>query len=99
MRKIIKFLPILVLLFMATVSVVKIYAYEKNYNEKMTIIYDNACVQIYEDEVSLLFNDIATNNVNTLHIILMFISTVIIIVLTFKIIVKQYKSEKILFSN
>lgn len=48
---------------------------------------------------SLLFNDIAANNVNTLHIMLMFISTVIIIVLTFKIIVKQYKSEKILFSN
>ena len=48
---------------------------------------------------SLLFNEIAASNVNALHILLMFVSTVLIIVIVFKIIVKQYKTENILFSN
>lgn len=48
---------------------------------------------------SLLFNEIAANNVNILHITLMLVSTILIIAIAFKIIVKQYKSEKILFSN
>lgn len=48
---------------------------------------------------SLLFNEIAASNVNVLHILLMFVSTVLIIVIIFKIIVKQYKTENILFSN
>ena len=48
---------------------------------------------------SLLFNDIAAGNVNILHLVLMIVSTILIITLVFKIIVKQYKSEKVLFSS
>lgn len=48
---------------------------------------------------SLLFNDIASGNVNIIYLMLMLVSTILIIMLVFKIIVKQYKSEKILFSN
>ena len=46
---------------------------------------------------TLLFNDIAAGKVNFLYIILMLVSTIIVIVLVFKIIIKQYKSEKVLF--
>lgn len=46
---------------------------------------------------SLLFNDIAAGNVNIVYILLMLVSTIIIITIVFKIIVKQYKSEKVLF--
>lgn len=48
---------------------------------------------------TLLFSDITNGNVNYLHILLMFISTLLIIVVVLFIIIKQYKSEKILFSK
>ncbi len=47
---------------------------------------------------TLLFTDITAGNVNYLYIFLMFVSTIIIISLVLGIIIKQYKSEKILFS-
>lgn len=47
---------------------------------------------------TLLFTDITAGNVNYLHIILMFISTIVIISLVLGIIIKQYKSERVLFS-
>ena len=46
---------------------------------------------------TLIFTDITNGNVNFLHIILMLISTIIIIAIILKIIIKQYKSEKVLF--
>ncbi len=48
---------------------------------------------------TLLFEDISNNNVNYLNILLMVISTLIIIFVILKTIIKQYTSEKILFSN
>lgn len=48
---------------------------------------------------TLLFTDITNNTVNYMNIILMFISTIIIISIVLYIIIKQYKSEKILFTN
>ena len=46
---------------------------------------------------TLIFTDITNGNVNFLHIILMLISTIVIIAIILKIIIKQYKSEKVLF--
>lgn len=46
---------------------------------------------------TLLFEDIITGTINILNIFLMLLSTVIIIVIIFKVIIKQYKSENILF--
>lgn len=48
---------------------------------------------------TLLFTDITTGNINFLYIILMMISTIITIALVLMIIIRQYKSEKVLFSN
>lgn len=48
---------------------------------------------------TLIFNDISSGTVNYLDIILMLISTVIIIVIVLFVIIKQYKSEKVLFSK
>lgn len=48
---------------------------------------------------TLLFTDITTGNINFIYILLMLISTVITIVLVLMIIIRQYKSEKVLFSN
>lgn len=47
---------------------------------------------------TLLFEDITKGDFNIIHIILMAISTVVIIWIVLKIIIKQYKSEKVLFS-
>jgi ABC-type Na+ efflux pump, permease component len=47
---------------------------------------------------TLLLNDIFNGNVNYLNIAIMFISTIICVILVIKFIVKQYRSEKILFS-
>ena len=47
---------------------------------------------------TLIFTDITNGNINYLHIILMLLSTIIIIAVVLKIIIKQYKSEKVLFS-
>ena len=48
---------------------------------------------------SVIFTDITNGNLNILHLILMFISTIIIIVIVIYYIIKQYKSEKVLFTN
>ena len=48
---------------------------------------------------TMLFTDITNNNINYIHIILMILSTVLIIVLILMTIIKQYKSEKVLFSK
>ena len=47
---------------------------------------------------TLIFTDITNGNINYLHIILMLVSTIIIIAVILKIIIKLYKSEKVLFS-
>lgn len=46
---------------------------------------------------TLLFDDVTKGSFNTLNILLMFLSTFIIIALMLSIIIKQYKSEKVLF--
>lgn len=47
---------------------------------------------------TLLFTDITAGNINYLYIFLMFVSTIIIISLVLGIIIRQYKSEKVLFA-
>ena len=47
---------------------------------------------------TLIFTDITNGNMNYLHILMMILSTIIIIAVVLKIIIKQYKSEKVLFS-
>lgn len=46
---------------------------------------------------TLLFDDVTKGNFDILNIVLMFVSTFIIIILMLGIIIKQYKSEKVLF--
>ena len=46
---------------------------------------------------SLIFTDITSGNINFVHILLMLISTIVIIAFVLKIIIKQYKSERVLF--
>ena len=48
---------------------------------------------------TLLFTDITAGNINILEIGLMLVSTIIIIGVTLYIIIKQYKSEKVLFNE
>lgn len=48
---------------------------------------------------TLLFTDITAGTINYLHILLMLISTITIIAIVLGIIIKQYKSEQVLFSN
>ena len=48
---------------------------------------------------SMIFTDIANGNLNILYLVLMFISTIIIIAIVIHYIIKQYKSEKVLFNN
>lgn len=48
---------------------------------------------------TLTFNDITAGNINYLNILLMSLSTIIFIIAVLYIIIKQYKSEKVLFSN
>ncbi len=48
---------------------------------------------------TLLFTDITAGTINYLHILLMLISTIAIITIVLGIIIKQYKSEQVLFSN
>lgn len=48
---------------------------------------------------SLLFNDITSGSVDMLNVILMLLSTIAIIFIILFIIIKQYKSEKVLFNN
>ena len=48
---------------------------------------------------SLIFRDITNNNFNILHVILMVVSSIVFISIVLYIIIKQYKSEKVLFSE
>ncbi len=48
---------------------------------------------------TLLFTDITSGNINFLHIFLMLLSTIVIIAVILSVIIRQYKSEKVLFSN
>ena len=48
---------------------------------------------------SLIFREITDGNINISHILLMVISSIVFIVLVLKLIIKQYKSEKVLFSE
>ncbi len=48
---------------------------------------------------TMLFTDITNGNINILNIILMIISTIVFIILVLYINIRQYKSEKILFSR
>lgn len=48
---------------------------------------------------TLLFTDIINGNVNILNIIIMLISNIVIILLVLFVIIKQYKSEQVLFSD
>lgn len=48
---------------------------------------------------TLLFEDISSGNVDILNLGLMLLSTILIIVVVLSIIIKQYKSEKVLFGN
>lgn len=46
-----------------------------------------------------IFNDINSNHINIIHIILMFTSTIIYISIVLFYIIKQYRNEKILFNS
>ena len=48
---------------------------------------------------SMLFTDITKGNIDILSIILMMISTIIIIAIVLTVIIKQYKSERVLFNS
>ena len=48
---------------------------------------------------SLIFTDVANNKVDILEISLMLLSTIVLTSIILYIIIKQYKSEKVLFSN
>jgi len=48
---------------------------------------------------TLLFDDIANGSINYIHVLLMLISTIAIITVILTVIIKQYKSENVLFSN
>ena len=48
---------------------------------------------------TLIFSEIVDNNFDIIHIILMIISTFLFTSLVLNIIIKQYKSEKVLFSE
>ena len=48
---------------------------------------------------SLIFREISDGNIDIVHILLMFISSIIFIALVLKLIISQYKSEKVLFNE
>lgn len=48
---------------------------------------------------TLIFTDITSGNMNFFYIFLMMISTIITITLVLMVIIREYKSEKVLFSN
>ncbi len=49
--------------------------------------------------VSLIFNDMLAGKVDILNLIIVAVSSIIFIAIVLSIIIKQYKSEKVLFSN
>ena len=48
---------------------------------------------------SMIFTDVTNNNLNILYLILMFISTIVIITIVITYIIREYKSEKMLFNE
>ena len=48
---------------------------------------------------TLIFTDITSGNIDYLNIFLMLLSTIVIIAVVLSIIIKQYKSEKVLFNS
>ena len=48
---------------------------------------------------TLLFTDVTKGGINFLHIGCMLLSTIVIIVVVLKVIIKQYKSERVLFAD
>ena len=48
---------------------------------------------------TLIFTDISNGNIDLVNILLMAISTIVYISIVLKVIIKQYKSEKVLFSE
>ena len=46
-----------------------------------------------------IFNDVNSGNINIIHIALMFLSTIIYISIVLAYIIRQYRNEKVLFSN
>ncbi len=48
---------------------------------------------------TLIFTDISNGNIDLINILLMAISTIVYISIVLKVIIKQYKSEKVLFSE
>jgi len=48
---------------------------------------------------SMIFDDVINNNFNVLYIIAMFVSTIVYIIIVINYIIKQYTSEKVLFSK
>ena len=48
---------------------------------------------------TVIFTDISNGKIDLLNIALMAISTIIYITIILKVIIKQYKSEKVLFSK
>lgn len=65
----------------------------------MNIKVTNATAIIPFLNNSLIFREIVDGNFNLLHIILMVVSSFIFIGLVLKLIIKQYKSEKVLFTE
>ena len=49
--------------------------------------------------VSLLYNDILLNQVDVLNLVLAFITSILLVMVVLAFIIKQYKSEKVLFGN
>lgn len=49
--------------------------------------------------ISLLYNDILLNQVELVHLVLALITSLLLVMVVLAIIIKQYKSEKVLFSN
>ena len=63
----------------------------------MCITTTNLCALIPFINYTLIFTDITSGITNYTHIILMLASTIIIIAIVLKVIIKEYKSEKVLF--
>lgn len=48
---------------------------------------------------ALVFKDACANKLNVMHLVVMFASTIVFIAIVLKVIIKQYKSEKVLFGK
>ena len=48
---------------------------------------------------TLIFTDIVYGDINLVHIVMMVISTLVFLIIVLAIIIRQYKSEKVLFTS